>query len=327
MHPLLHHLTEIANGVRGRIAVCFTAIDFGALAAAVARFAGHSAVRAGQFGIVVLAALWAGKKERLRAFGAVAPAMLRLFVGEVHAVLLRVFAYGCALAAMGLMVSEFVALPRSAVVAQAMPETEWVEVGRPFPAFALAMPEFDDAARYAIWRHANGGGRKDILTFGDLGSKGATAVVELYRPGAEPGHAPEELTASVPELRLSGAPKMPRTMETKFGTMQVEPFVDHAPGGERRCLRFARAFADPRFEIAGWYCNAGLDIVDRGMIACALDRLTLVAAGSDQRVGALFAQAEQKRTFCGANSVFIAATHKRNDWIEATRDPRLRGRQ
>jgi hypothetical protein len=212
-------------------------------------------------------------------------------------------------------------------VAEAAPETEWVEVNRPFPAFAMTMPELDAAPRYAIWRHASGRGRKDILTFGDLTLSGPTAVVELYRPGAEGGHEPEETTASVPELRLSGRPVLPATIETKFGAIAVDPFRDRAPNGERRCLRFARSFDEPRFEISGWYCNAGQELVDRGRIACALDRLTLVAAGSDPKIGALFAQAELKRTFCGANNVFLAATPRRNDWIEAERDPRLRGRK
>jgi hypothetical protein len=68
-------------------------------------------------------------------------------------------------------------------------------------------------------------------------------------------------------------------------------------------------------------------MVDRGMLACALDRLSLLSAGSEPKLGALFARAELKRTYCGQNSVFVAATRKRNDWIEAARDPRLRGRQ
>ena len=62
------------------------------------------------------------------------------------------------------------------------------------------------------------------------------------------------------------------------------------------------------------------------MIACALDRLTLAAGGGDPKLAALFARAELKRSFCGQQSVFLAATPKRTDWIEAARDPKLRGR-
>ena len=31
---------------------------------------------------------------------------------------------------------------------------DWIEVIRPLPAFALTIPEFESAPRYAIWRHA-----------------------------------------------------------------------------------------------------------------------------------------------------------------------------
>ena len=50
----------------------------------------------------------------------------------------------------------------------------------------------------------------------------------------------------------------------------------------------------------------------------------LLAAGGDPKLAALFARAELKRSFCGQNSVFLAATPKRNDWIEAAHDPKLR---
>jgi hypothetical protein len=218
---------------------------------------------------------------------------------------------------------EFVTPPRGSVVAEAMPESEWIEVNKPFPAFALALPHFD-APRYASWRHIDGGGRKDVMTFGDFGSAGATAVIELYRPGDESESEPE-MTASIPELRLSSG--LAGTIETKFGWVAVEPFTDRAPGGERRCLRLSHSFEEPRFEFSGWFCNAGEELIDRRMIACALDRLTLVAAGSEPKLGALFARAELKRTFCGQQGVLVAATPKRNDWIDAARDPRLRGRK
>ena len=45
-------------------------------------------------------------------------------------------------------------------------------------------------------------------------------------------------------------------------------------------------------------------------LACALDRLTLLAAGSEPKIGALFAQAELNRHFCGEHDPILAATPK-----------------
>jgi hypothetical protein len=245
--------------------------------------------------------------------------MLRLFALEVRATMVRLCVYGAALGAMGLGVAELAS--RGTVIRETAPPPDWVEVNKPFPAFAMSIPEIEAAPRYAIWRHASGAGRKDVLTFGEPGS--ATAVVELHRPGFDEREA-EDVTASIPELRLSGGPAAPRTIETKFGAVLVEPFMDEAPGGQRRCLRFARNFDEPRLELSGWFCNPGAELVDRGMIACALDRLSLLAAGSEPKLATLFARAELKRSFCGQRSVFLAATPKRTDWIDAARDPKLR---
>jgi hypothetical protein len=265
---------------------------------------------------------------RLRYACAVADALLRMFAGELRAVTLRVAAYGCAFAALGLMAVEFVSLPSGAIVAAGGPDSEWSEVVKPFPAFAMTIPEFEDGARYASFRHTNGGGRRDVFTFGDLGSAGMTAVIELYRAGAETdATGDDDITASIGELRLSGGPALPATIDTKFGPVTVESFTDRAPGGERRCLKFLRSFEEPRFELSGWFCNAGEEIVDRSMIACALDHVTLMSAGSEPKLAALFARVELKRTFCGQAGVLFAATPRRGDWIEAARDPRLRGRK
>ena len=248
-------------------------------------------------------------------------AMLCLFANELRATLARTVVYATALALFALVGVEVLTKVHGPDMARDTTEPEWVEVAKPMPVFAMTMPEFSETPRYAIWRHASGQGRKDILSFGEPG--GATAMVEIFRAGAEAEL--DETTASIPELRLS-TPAFEKTIETKFGRVAVEPFADRAPGGERRCLRFSRGFGEPKLEINGWFCNAGLEVVDRGMIACALDKLTLIAAGSDPKLGALFAHAELKRNFCGANGVIFAATPKRPDWIEATRDPKLRGR-
>jgi hypothetical protein len=318
VQALLRRVIEAAELLRAGLAARRAAVDAYALATA-----GVARVRDRAMGVSSMAS--AAATGTMRSFGNGATyQLLRMFANEVHAVIPRVAAYACALGAMGLIVSELLTLPRGATIAQAETGSEWSEVAKPSPAFALAMPEFE-APRYVIWRHANGGGRKDILTFGN--PAGVTAMVELYRPGSEPEAEPDDTTASISELRLSGRPVLPIAIDTKFGEIAVDPFTDHAPAGERRCLRFWRNFEEPRFEISGWYCNAGPEMVDRGMIACALDGLALVAAGGETKIAALFARAEVKRTFCGTNSVFVAATPKRHDWIEAARDPRLRGRQ
>ena len=258
--------------------------------------------------------------RRLRASGRVAAALLVLFAAELHATLARTFVYLGALAALGFMAAQFIPWPDGAVVARPM-QQDWITVARPIPAFALSIPEFSDQPQYAIQRHASGTGRKDILSFEDAG---ATAVVEIHRPGAE---ADPDETASIPELRLSAKPVLPNAIETKFGAVTLNEYTDETTDGPRSCLRFARSFDDPRLIVSGRFCNAGIEMVDRGVVACALDHLTLLSAASDPKIGALFARAELKRSFCGQKSVFVAATPKRTGWIEASRDPKMRGAQ
>jgi len=257
-------------------------------------------------------------KTRVSAGASIAFALLQMFAIEVRATVLRVFIYGAALAAMGLGLAEIAS--RGALSSQAAAAPDWLLVNKPFPVFAITIPEFEDAPRYAIWQQAGGSGRKDILTFTEPG--GASAVVEIHRPGGDGGE-PVDITASIPDLRLSDR-FAAKAIDTKFGAVLVEPFIDDAPGGARSCLRFARNFDEPRLEISGWFCNPGAELVDRGMIACALDRLSLLAAGGEPKLATLFARAELQRSFCGERRVFLAATPKRIDWIEAARDPKLR---
>lgn len=261
----------------------------------------------------VLRHAFAAARAKLSASSRITFAIIRLFALEAHATLARTFVYCAALGAFALVLAEL-ATPRGAAVAKV--QEDWIEVIRPLPAFALSIPEFE-TARYAILRQTNGAGRKDVLSFGE--PDGATAIVEIYRPG-QTEQPDEDITASIAELRLSGPRVSRNTIETKFGAVAIEGFRD----GVRSCLRFSRKFEHPHFEISGRFCNAGPELVDHGMIACALDRLSLLAAGSDPKLAARFARAELRRTFCNQQSVFIAATPKRPGWIEASRDPKLR---
>jgi hypothetical protein len=263
---------------------------------------------------------WRATRGRPRAEASIHP-LLRIFAGEVQATLVRGGLYACVLVAFVLIGMELLTRTQGAVVAQPV-APEWIDVIKPMPAFALSIPELGSEPHYAIRRHASGGGRKDVFTLGDVAAQEATATVEIYRPGAEADQPGE----SLPELRLS-VPVVGRMIDTKFGLAAVEPVTEPGPQGERRCLNVTRAFEDPRLVITAQFCNPGLELVDRHMAACALDRLTLISAASDPKLTALFARAELRRNFCRQNSVFLAATPKRTDWIEAARDPKLRGRQ
>jgi hypothetical protein len=76
-------------------------------------------------------------------------------------------------------------------------------------------------------------------------------------------------------------------------------------------------------QIAGWYCSAGREVVDRAMVACLLDRLTLV--NGDAKLHEMFARAEVKRTFCGQRNPILAATPEREEQAAKLRSV-LRGR-
>jgi hypothetical protein len=190
---------------------------------------------------------------------------------------------------------------------------EWIEIERPFPAFALSIPEAADVpATYTIRRHAEGHGRKDILALGDPDSTTPYLRVEIYRPGSEIVRFADpktELIASAAALGPIEIKRIDETLASKFGPLTIVSFVTSA-GPQRSCLGFVRAYDDPRLQLSGWFCQGGSELIAQNTLACALDRLTLLAAGSEPKVGALFAQAELNRSYCGQRDPILAATPK-----------------
>lgn len=253
-----------------------------------------------------------GAKVRLVTGLRIAFALGCMFANELRATLARVVLYSAALAAFALILVEIAS--HSGGIAKTA-NADWIEIIRPLPAFALTIPEFEGAPRYSIWRHISGVGRKDLMSFGEEG--GPTATVEIFRGDVEE----EDITASISELRLSAPQASANSIDTKFGPVRVENAVEDG----RNCLHVSRKYEELRLEITGTFCSAGMELVDRSMVACALDRLSLVSAGSEPRLTTLFARAELRRTFCGQRSVYLAATPKLTaDWIDARRDPKLR---
>jgi hypothetical protein len=254
---------------------------------------------------------------------------LRTFADEVSATLARVLAYLGGIALIAVVVTKLVTPPIEVAAGEPAPAPDWSNVERPHQAFAIAVVDPEEPApRYLIRRHVLGGGRKDIIGWGDAASLSAAGMAEIYRPGSELegfADAPTEIAARTADLGPIGPVTQLGTMDTKFGPLSLVEFAAKTAGMPRNCLGFVRIFDEPRLQIAGWYCNGGREIVDRGLLACALDRLTLVSAGSDPKTAELFARAEVKRTFCGKKSPILAATPRRPDWIDAPADPKLRG--
>ncbi len=189
----------------------------------------------------------------------------------------------------------------------------WVEIERPFPAFNLSIPEAAGMpSSYAIRRHSAGGGRKDILGLGEPDGAGPYLQVEIYRPGTEVtflGDPRADIAASAAALGPAAIVQSAAPLDSKFGPLTIVSF-DTTKGVARRCLAFVRDFDEPLLQMSGWFCQSGPDLIERSTLACALDRLTLLAAGSEPKVGALFAQAELARSYCGQRSPLMAPTPK-----------------
>jgi hypothetical protein len=168
-----------------------------------------------------------------------------------------------------------------------------------------------------------------VLSWGEPAGSSAYVMVEIYRPGSEGERfidAPSEIAARIIDFHVADDVKPAGKVESKFGPVPLVDFATVQKGEPRRCLGFARAFDEPPMQIAGWYCSASTEVVDRAHVACALDRLTLVSAGSDPKLAEFFARAELKRNFCGQRNPILAATPRRGDWIASPRPVKLRGR-
>jgi hypothetical protein len=208
----------------------------------------------------------------------------------------------------------------------------WTEIERPFPAFALSIPEAADApATYAIRRHTKGGGRKDILGLGDPDSPAPYLTVTIYRPGGEIdsfGDPQDTIAKGAAALGPVDLRRADPPLASKFGPLVIVAF-NTSKGTPRRCLGFVREYEDPRLQLSGWFCQGGADFVERSTLACALDRLTLLAAGSEPKVGALFARAELNRSYCGQHDPILASTPRYKTLWKALPnrpDPRRIGR-
>jgi hypothetical protein len=232
---------------------------------------------------------------------------------ELSATLVRLFAYLGGLALLSIAAAQVFQSAPAMNAIKPVHHSEWIEIERPFPAFALSIPEAADVpSSYAIHRHAQGGGRKDILALGEPDSAAPYLQVEIYRPGSEISRfadARTEIAAGAAGLGPVDMRREAEPLASKFGPLGLVTF-DSSKGTPRHCLAFVRDYDDPRLQLSGWFCQGGGDFIQRSTLACALDRLTLLSAGSEPKVGALFADAELHRSYCGQRDPILASTPK-----------------
>jgi hypothetical protein len=189
------------------------------------------------------------------------------------------------------------------------------------------MPELAGSTyNYVIQRRAKDGARKDLLSWGEPAEAGPYVMVEIYRPAVAGDRfldASSEIAARIVDYAVTDDVKPDGQIDSKFGPAALVDFAVAPQGHERRCLGFARALNQPAMQIAGWYCSAGHEVVDRSTVACLLDRLTLV--NGDAELAEMFARAEVKRTFCDQRNPILAATPEREEQAAKLRSV-LRGR-
>jgi hypothetical protein len=232
---------------------------------------------------------------------------------ELPSTFVRVLAYLGAIAVLSIIAARSAQSPSATGVTKPAHQSEWTEIERPFPAFALPIPEATDVpSSYIIRRHVEGGGRKDILVLGVADSTAPYLQVEIYRPGNEIRHfaGPKaEIVSEATALGPIALRQIEEPLASKFGPLSIVTF-ETSKGPARHCLGFIRDYDDPMLQLSGWFCQGGADFIERSTLSCALDRLSLLSAGSEPKVGALFAQAELNRSYCGQHDPILAATPK-----------------
>ena len=144
------------------------------------------------------------------------------------------------------------------------------------------------------------GAREDTLTFGwfDQDTEAHLRVVVHRSTQPEPHDISLFLDLA---RRASGAAGLavtrstpPEGLATKFGLMETSE-VTLSDSAERACLAFRFAHGEIGFRLVGWHCPARRQAIDRKVLACTVDRLSLAEAGNDEPLKTVFAQADRQR--------------------------------
>lgn len=179
------------------------------------------------------------------------------------------------------------------------PHRFWSEVARPFEFYHVASSDLGEATRYQAKHTRFGGGRRDMLTYGSLGQDGQHLRIAFYRVGVEEAPVARfatEIARRAAEVDVTAVKTGPsELMPTRFGAFEVADFRLTGEGGAHACLGFRLNHTAPAFRMSGYACGDSERAMDRGSLACLLDRIDLIGAGEDVALSAFFAGAEARR--------------------------------
>ena len=188
----------------------------------------------------------------------------------------------------------------AALAVVAAPKQVWVDIAQPLQLYALPAPELDKKPRvYTARRHGAGAGRQDTLVFGSLDGREPYVRMNIYRAGAEAASAAAFFVELARRAAEDGAAILrsgqPTPLPTRFGGFEAADATLAGPRGEAACLGFRLMSDTPALRISGYACGTDAAPLDRGALACILDRLDLVSAGEDIALRRFFVEAEQRR--------------------------------
>lgn len=188
----------------------------------------------------------------------------------------------------------------------------WVDIDRPYQLFALAGSAYARLPMdYTARRRGSGPGREDRMTFGDPDGPGPLLRLVISRHGTVPDRAADlvvdyaRLAATAGHALIRAG--LPFSLPTRFGAFDTAELTLQASGRKRACLGFRLQDTAGPIGIIGVACGEPDQAPERRALACALDRVDLLAAGDDQAMRSFFtaAAAQRRDDGCGGGPVAI----------------------
>ncbi|MBB4197029.1 hypothetical protein CCR94_23340 [Rhodoblastus sphagnicola] len=179
----------------------------------------------------------------------------------------------------------------------------WIEIAKPYPLFDLSAPILGRAQPlYSARRHVAGGGREDVMTFGQFAGPKPFLRVGVYRHGTEDASDPGYFVdmarrASATGLGVTEA-DLPQALQTRFGDFESGALQLSGAAGVKRgnCRGFRVEVAAPALTMGGLMCGGGDEKVSATDLACVIDRLDLLAAGQDRALSDFFGAAGTRKS-------------------------------